>query len=64
MQTCNPDFNYGEFAVIRSHAGIDQLVVLSNLESINAVLIHQGLPQGERLKQLHTVAVTQMKSLV
>ena len=49
---------------VRDTASIEQLVVLSNLESINAVLIHQGLPQPERLKQLNTIAITQMKSLV
>lgn len=49
---------------IRDMATIEQLVVLSNLESINAVLIHQGLPQPERLKQLNQVAITQMKSLI
>lgn len=49
---------------IRDHAQIEQLVVLSNLESINAVLIHQGLPQSDRLRQLNTIAITQMRSLV
>ena len=49
---------------IRDAANINQLVVLSNLESINAVLIHQGLPQSERLQQLIKIAITQMKSLV
>jgi hypothetical protein len=49
---------------IRDEATLEQLVVLSNLESINAVLIHQGLPQSERLKQLNTIAITQMKSLL
>lgn len=49
---------------IRDHASLEQLVVLSNLESINAVMIHQGLAQTERLLQLNTVAITQMKSLI
>jgi len=49
---------------IRDHATIEQLVVLSNLESINAVLIHQGLAQKERLLQLNPIAITQMKSLL
>ena len=49
---------------IRDMASIEQLVVLSNMESINAVLIHQGLQQNERLKQLNAIAITQMKSLV
>jgi hypothetical protein len=49
---------------IRDAANLEQLVVLSNLESINAVLIHQGLPQPERLIQLNKIAITQMKSLL
>jgi len=49
---------------LRDYATIEQLVVLSNLESINAVLIHQGLSQPERLKQLNQTAIQQMKSLV
>jgi hypothetical protein len=49
---------------IRDYATLEQLVVLSNMESINALLIRQGLAQGERLIQLNTVAITQMKSLV
>ncbi len=49
---------------MRDAATLEQLVVLSNLESINAVLIHQGLNQNERLLQLNKVAITQMKSLV
>jgi hypothetical protein len=49
---------------IRDTATIEQLVVLSNLESINAVLIHQGLAQSERLLQLNQIAITQMNSLL
>jgi KilA-N domain len=49
---------------IRDEATIEQLVVLSNMESINAVLIHHGLKQSERLQQLNKIAITQMKSLV
>ncbi len=49
---------------IRDNTAIEQLVVLSNLESINAVLIHQGLPQSERLQQLNQIAISQMKSLI
>jgi hypothetical protein len=49
---------------VRDAASIEQLVVLSNMESINAVLIHQGLQQSERLKQLNAIAITQMKSLL
>ena len=49
---------------IRDEATIEQLVVLSNLESINSVLIHQNKSQAERLIQLNTIAITQMKSLL
>ncbi len=49
---------------IRDTATIEQLVVLSNMESINSVLIHQGIRQSERLQQLNKIAITQMKSLV
>ena len=49
---------------IRDLASIEQLVVLSNLESINAILIHQGLSQSDRLQQLNSIAITQMTSLI
>jgi len=49
---------------IRDMANIEQLVVLSNLESINSVLIRQQLSQSERLVQLNSIAITQMKSLI
>ncbi len=49
---------------MRDSATLEQLVVLSNLESINAVLIHQGLSAPDRLKQLNAIAITQMRSLV
>ena len=48
----------------RDYASLEQLVVLSNMESINALLIQQGLAQGERLTQLNKVAIAQMKSLL
>lgn len=49
---------------IRDLASIEQLVVLSNLESINAVFMQQGLSQSERLQQLNQIAISQMKSLI
>ncbi len=49
---------------IRDFATIQQLVVLSNLESINAMLISQEINQQNRLIQLNKIAITQMKSLV
>jgi len=48
----------------RDFATLEQLVVLSNLESINAVLIHQGLEQSVRLTQLNNIAIGQMQSLL
>lgn len=49
---------------IRDYSTLEQLVVLSNMESINALLIRQDLPQNERLIELNKVAITQMKSLL
>jgi hypothetical protein len=49
---------------MRDAATLEQLVVLSNLESINSVLIHQGLDASMRLLQLNGIAITQMRSLV
>jgi len=49
---------------IRDYATLEQLVVLSNMESINALLIEQGVTQSNRLIQLNKVAITQMKSLL
>jgi KilA-N domain len=57
------DANPKTIGNIRDEATIEQLVVLSNIESINAVLIHQGLPQHNRLQQLNSIAISQMKSL-
>ena len=48
---------------IRDYAEISQLVCLSNLESLNAVFIHEGLSQSDRLRKLNAVAITQMKTL-
>lgn len=58
------DANPDEKGNIRDVGTIQQLVVLSNLESINAMLIAQSIPQNERLIQLNKLAITQMKSLV
>lgn len=49
---------------MRDAATLEQLVVLSNLESINAVLIHQGVDATARVIQLNNIAITQMRSLV
>ena len=58
------DANPNEDGNLRDAATIEQLVVLSNLESINAVFIQQGLTQSVRLQQLNTIAIAQMKSLL
>ena len=58
------DANPGKDGNIRDYATLEQLVVLSNMESINALLIRQGLPQNERLIHLNKTAITQMKSLM
>ena len=49
---------------VRDYASLEQLVVLSNMESINALLISQGIAPSERLRELNKVAITQMKSLL
>ncbi|MHB1201432.1 MAG: KilA-N domain-containing protein [Polaromonas sp.] len=49
---------------LRDHATVEQLVVLSNLESINAELIRQGMAQVDRLKALNATAIHQMRSLL
>jgi hypothetical protein len=49
---------------MRDYATLEQLVVLSNMESLNAVFIRQGLSSAERLRQLNQIAITQMRSLI
>ena len=58
------DQNPNDKGNMRDYATLEQLVVLSNMESINALLIRQEMLQHERLVQLNTVAITQMRSLV
>ena len=48
---------------IRDYSSIEQLLVLANMESMNAEFIRMNLPQGERLKKLNSIAITQLKSL-
>ena len=48
----------------RDNATLEQLVVLTNLESLNAVFIRQGLPAPERLHKLNEIAISQMRSLL
>src|SRR5690554_6500630 len=56
--------NPGKKGNVRDFATLEQLVVLSNMEGINALLVQQGLSQSERLIQLNKVAITQMRSLL
>ncbi len=48
---------------MRDYATIEQLLVLANIESMNAELIHMGLSHGERLKRLNDIAIRQMQVL-
>jgi hypothetical protein len=48
---------------IRDYANIEQLLVLANIEAMNAEFIRMELPQGERLKRLNIIAIQQLKSL-
>ncbi|MCK9638346.1 MAG: KilA-N domain-containing protein [Prolixibacteraceae bacterium] len=48
---------------IRDDAALEQLVVLTNLESLNAVWIEQGIPSSDRLLQLNKIAIQQLKTL-
>ena len=86
----NPDFNYVEFDIIKSFAGlnnfrlsakewrdsnpdlqgnirdyasINELICLSNMESMNSIMIEEGLPQPERLAKLNEMAIRQMEIL-
>ena len=57
------DENAGKQGNIRDEATIHQLLVLSNMESYNAILIKQGKTQAERMEMLHELAVCQMATL-
>ena len=57
------DENLNENGNIRDQATIYQLLVLSNMESYNAILIQQGKSQAERMKLLHELAVQQMTTI-
>lgn len=48
---------------MRDHATIEQLLVLANLESLNAEFIHMNLAQSERLQRLNAIAIRQMQTL-
>ena len=58
-RTENPDAQGN----MRDYASINQLICLSNMESLNSVLINEGLPQSERLVKLNQIAISQMTVL-
>ena len=57
------DSNPGFDGNMREHATVEQLLVLANIEGMNAELIHMGLSQGERLNRLNQIAIRQMQVL-
>ena len=68
----NPGFNHGEFATIKSQAGLNSYKLSfkewvakthANIEGMNAEFIHMELVQGERLKRLNQIAIRQMRTL-
>ena len=57
------DANPGLDGNMRDHATIEQLLVLANIEGMNAEFIHMSLTQRERLKRLNQIAIRQMQVL-
>lgn len=55
----NPDIKGN----MRDDANLNQLLVLTNMESYNAILIKQGKTQSERLVLLHDLAIKQMQTM-
>ena len=58
-QAANPTLKGNQ----RDYATINQLICISNMENINAVMIHDGVPQSQRLKKLNEIAIQQMRIL-
>ena len=55
----NPDLKGN----IRDHASVEQLLVIANMESFNAILIERQIPQADRLVQLNDMAKSQLRVL-
>lgn len=55
----NPDLKGN----IRDYATINELICLSNMETLNAVFINEKMPQKERLIKLNKIAIQQMSIL-
>ena len=58
-QLAHPDLKGNQ----RDYADINQLICISNMENLNAVMIQDGIPQPQRLKRLNEIAIHQMKIL-
>ena len=58
-QAANPTLKGNQ----RDYATISQLICISNMEDINAVMINDGVPQPQRLKKLNEIAIQQMRIL-
>ena len=56
--------NPGKDGNMRDHATIEQLLVLANLENINAVFIEQSMPQVERMDALYSIAKSQLEAIL
>ncbi len=58
-RNANPDLDGN----MRDYATVEQLLVLANIEGMNAELIHMRLSQGDRLTRLNAIAIRQMQVL-
>jgi len=58
-QLAHPEFKGNQ----RDYADINQLICISNMENLNAVMIQDGIAQPDRLKRLNEIAIHQMKVL-
>jgi hypothetical protein len=57
------DANPGREGNVRDYASIEQLLVLANIEGMNAEFIRMGLSPAERLQRLNQIAISQLKTL-
>lgn len=62
MDQINP--HKGKTGNIRDYADVTQLVVLANLEGLNAEFIRQKISQQDRLLKLNEIAIIQIRSLI
>ncbi len=58
------DENPSKDGNIRDYASVEQLIVLSNLESLNAEYIRVGLSAGDRLQRLNETAIRHMRAML